>query len=132
MPQMANVTVKAANGTTDVVYTALTPSAGDTVAAQWRQEDATRFAGLRDAVSFDTRYNGPRDARRFRIAFVFPYAVTDAQGKQTSDAKVPMEFTGVIPQNVPDSVISEAIARATAFLNSALAKDSLKAGYAPT
>lgn len=132
MPQMANITVKAANGTTDVVYTAMTPSAGDSVAASWRQEDAARFAGLRDTVSFETRYNGPRDARRVTISFAFPYATTDVNGKQSSDAKIPFTFSGVIPLNVPDSAVAEAVARATNFLSTALVRDSLKAGYAPT
>jgi transcriptional regulator of met regulon len=36
MPAMANITVKKADDTTDVIYVAISPSAGDKVPAIWQ------------------------------------------------------------------------------------------------
>lgn len=47
MPNMANITVKKADGTTDVVYTALTPSAGDKTSARWSLTASSTKANLR-------------------------------------------------------------------------------------
>lgn len=38
MPTMANITVKKADGTTDIVFDAIAGSGGDTSAARWRQD----------------------------------------------------------------------------------------------
>lgn len=54
MPQMANITVKKADGTTDVVYTALTPAGGDNSPARW---SANALALRWHSVPFST--SGP-------------------------------------------------------------------------
>lgn len=132
MPSMANITVKKADNTTDVVYTALTPSAGDTVAAIWRHEEVGVYPGLRKTFRFTSRFNGPRTGRRVELTFVAPVVVTDVSGNLTSTQKIPLTFSGVIPQNVPVAAITEAIAQATNLLVSTLIRDSLNTGYAPT
>jgi len=51
MPSMANITVKKNDGTTDATYTALTPSAGDKVSAQWRNNSQSTIAANRAAYA---------------------------------------------------------------------------------
>lgn len=130
MPNMANITVKAANGTTDKVFTSLTPSAGDTVAATW-SDTTESVPDFRPRLSMVTRFNGPRTARVARVLLTFPIKGTVGGAEQVV-ARVPMEFSMTLPTNVASSAVEEAIAQGTNLLVSTLIRDSLKAGYSPT
>lgn len=133
MPQMANITVKKADGTTDVVYSALTPSSGDKTAAQWRCETAGASASLRPLLSMSSTYNGPRTARRLDVQFKFPWTVTDsATTVATVKANCPAALQITIPTEMPDTVVFEAVAQLANLLKSTLIQDSLKSGFAPT
>lgn len=133
MPQMANITVKAANGTTDVVFTAMNPSAGDTVPALWRAEAEGANAASRPSFTMVSKWNGPKTARRIESHYVHPYAVTDSTtGVSSVSDRIPFHVVCTVPASIPDTVIAEAIARAVGLHTTALVKDSLKAGFAPT
>lgn len=133
MPQMANITVKAANGTTDVVYNAMTPSSGDKTAAIWRVEASSTIAAHRPIVSLVTRENGNGNARRAEFSASFPYVPPAAEGHQpTVLHRVPVTFSIALPKEVPDTFLAEAIAQAGNLLVSPLIRDSLKAGFSPT
>lgn len=133
MPQMANITVKKADGTTDVVYSALTPSSGDKTAAQWRCETVGASASLRPIFQMASTYNGTRTARRLDLTFKFPWPVIDANtGIATVKATLPASIQITVPTNVPDATVAEAIAQFANLLKSTLVQDSLKSGYAPT
>lgn len=129
MPQMANITVKAANGTTDVVYTAMTPASGDGTAAQWRAEGSGASAAVRATVSCTSKYNGPKTARRVVAEFQLPQVAT-VDGVETVMNRVPVGLTIAVPLNAPDSVIDEAVAQATNFFSSPLFRNIMKTGYA--
>lgn len=133
MPSMANLTVKKADGTTDITYSVLQPSSGDGVAAVWRSETVGSAAGHKPVAQVTSRWNGPRTARRVDFSFSYPQIYTDANTGLTSVSnKVPVTCSVVVPTSVPDSVISEAIAQAINILDSTLLVDCFKAGYAPT
>lgn len=133
MPQMANVTVKKADGTTDVVYSALTPSSGDKTAAQWRCETAGASAALRPVLSMQSTYNGPRTARRIDVAFQFPWTITDSATTVTTvKARIPASLQITVPTEIPDTAVAEAVAQFANLLKSQLLQDSFKAGFAPT
>lgn len=132
MPQMANVTVKAANGTSDIIYVAMTPSSGDTTAARWRVEAASPIAGNRAAVSFTTKDNGNRTARRADINFTYPYVVEPVGGQPVVKSAVSVSVSLGLPKDIPDTDLAEAIAQFGNFVSSTLVRDSLKAGFAPT
>lgn len=130
---MSDITVKTADGTTDIVYSALTPSAGDKVPAQWRAETAGTAAGLRPTLSLRSEYNGPRTARRVDFTYQYPFVVTDTSTSTSSvKARIPFSGSMTIPVEIPDSVVAEAVAQSTNLLVSALLVSCLKAGYAPT
>lgn len=126
MPSMANIVVKKNDGTTDITYTALTPSAGDSVAAQWR-ENTPSIAAFRPFVSMRTQFNGPRTARRFVMTGKFPVEDTGVLL-----GTIPFTFEGTIPLGVTDTAVNEAVSQFTNLVVSTLIRDSLKAGYAPT
>lgn len=131
MPQMANITIKKADGTTDVVYTALTPSAGDSVAAQWRANAVSTIAGHRPQLSMQTQNNGTRTGRKVRIALMYPVTQT-VGGVETKIGIIPLELTGTIGLNFSDDVVAEAVHQFGNALVSVLIRDSLKAGFSPT
>lgn len=127
MPNMANITVKAANGTTDVVYNALTPSAGDSVSAMWRPNAASTIAGHRPVVQMRTQFNGPRTARRVHISGKYPVVVGGA-----IVATIPVEYNMTLPTGIEDSAAAEAVHQFNNLLVNILITDSIKAGFAPT
>lgn len=133
MPSMANITVKAANGTTDVVYTAMAPSSGDGVAAVWRNEAAGSAAAFKPSFSLVSKYNGNKTARRMNATYYMPQTATDTTTSLTSVVNsVPITFSVALPLEVPQTVIDEAVHQLTNLLASTLVRDALKAGFAPT
>lgn len=128
MPQMANITVKKADNTTDVIYTALTPSAGDTVAAQWSPNAVSAIAARRPVVSVTTKWNGRRDGRQFTVNGIFP--VFDEGGLKIGT--IPMTFSGTVGRQIPDTDVAEAVHQFTNILAHTLMRESIKSGFAPT
>lgn len=132
MPSMANITVKASNGTTDVVYTALTPSAGDTVPAQWRVENGSQN-NAKPMAKLVSRWNQNKSARRMDFMYEYPQTATDTTtGLVTVVNRIPISLTMALPAAVPDTVVAEAVAQATNLLVSTLIRASMNAGFSPT
>jgi hypothetical protein len=134
MPSIANITVKKADNTTDIVYDALSGSGGDGGWAVWRQDTGANAAlpvGMRSIYQLVSRWNGPKTARRFEGIIKMPYAVLDANtGLYRVQDTVLLQFGAVIPQGVPASHISEACYQGCNLLAAGLTKQQLTAGYA--
>lgn len=137
MAAMANLTVKKADETTNIVYDALTGAAGDGSKAVWRQ-DTGATAGLpvghRAVLSMATVWNGPRTARRAVLEFKRPYSTQNSVTTkyETTDAVVArVEIT--VPQAIPASEVNESVYQLLNLLGltSGLVKLSVAAGYAP-
>lgn len=131
MPQMANITIKASNGTTDVVYVAMAPSSGDTTKAIWRVEAADTAPAFRPVLSMQTRDNGAGDARRADIALDYPIVQTIG-GQKQKVATLPFRVTGALPKITDDSLSKEAINDLGKLIASALIQAALQSGYAPS
>lgn len=135
MPTMANITVKKADGTTDVTYDALTGAAGNGSEAVWRQ-DTGASAGLpvghRAVFKMASQDNGPKTARTIRINYKRPYSTqnTVTSKYETSDSDV-MKIDITLPNAIPASEVSEAVHQMMNLCASALVKSSIIAGYAP-
>lgn len=130
MPNMANITVKKADGTTDVVYTALAPSAGDKTSARWCLTAASTKANLRPTLECTSRYNNARTARNISFTLKYP-EVASVAGVDTVIGTGIITVQGVVPLQVSDSVLAETIAQAANLFKVALMQDSFKQGYAP-
>lgn len=130
MPNMANLTVKKADGTTDVVYTALAPSAGDKTSARWCLTAASTKANLRPTLECTSRYNNARTARNISFTLKYP-EVASVAGVDTIIGTGIVTVQGVVPLQVSDSVLAETIAQAANLFKAALMQDSFKQGYAP-
>jgi hypothetical protein len=133
---MASITVKKNDGTTDIVFDALSPSAGDNVPAVWRQDTGNTAGlpvGLRSIVRMLSKDNGPKTARQVKVSLDFPYATQDTTtSKYSATDRVRIEVMATIPLAIPASDINEAIAQGVNLLDSSLMVASFQAGYAPT
>jgi len=132
MPSMSNITVKKNDGTTDVVYTAFTPSAGDKTPAAWKNQTVGTAASHRPELKLSSRDNGLNTARRVDGVFSYPSLVTGTDGKTTVSDKLIINFSAVVPKGMADVDVNEAVSQGCNLVASVLIKDSLKIGYAPT
>lgn len=133
MPSIGNIVVKKYDGTTDVTYTALSASAGDNVAAQWRSESAGSQSNAKPVLSVTSKYNGNRSARRIDIQYRYPQMATDSTtGLSTVVNQIPISVSIAVPLGAPDTVIQEAVAQGTNLLVSSLVRSSIISGFAPT
>lgn len=127
MPQMANITVKnAAN--VDVLFTALTPSSGDTTLAQWRALGSLTIPALAPQVSSKTQANGAKTGRQVSVNGVFPYVRT-VDGVETLVARQPFSVSTTVPLNIPVSVTADNAKVFANLLASALLQAILAEGY---
>lgn len=131
MPSMANITVKKADGTTDIVYTALTASAGDGIPARWRADTVNAVQSFRPVLELRTQDNGPKTVRRSTASAVYP-VVRSVAAVDTLISSGSFETVAQIPKNLTDSEIKEMVYQYANLMASALIKDSVAAGYAPT
>lgn len=133
MPSMANITVKKADGTTDITYTALTPSSGDKVPALWRVESIGTVAGNRPTLSIQTRFSADKQARIVEGKVSYPETYTDSTtGIISVRNRELFSFSGVTHLATADAIVAELAAQSANLLKSALIQDVLKTGFAPT
>lgn len=130
MPAMAPITVKKNDGTTDIVYTNLAPSAGDKVFAVWSALTAAAIAAFRPIYRMASQFNGDQTTRKITTRYVYP--VTAVENTVTVlKGKCIAETTWSVPMNIADADINEFVSQYANLNASVLAKDSVKQGYAP-
>lgn len=132
MPTMANITIKKADGTTDVVYTAKTPSAGDKSPAVWKNDTVGTVLAARPTFTMMTMDNGTRKARRVRTSFIWPKTRLDSVGNVTVTGGASGESSHLIPTDMLATEIAEYVAQYANLLFSALVKSAINDGYAPS
>lgn len=133
MPNMANITVKAANGSTDVIFTSLVASAGDKSEAQWRVTAAGASPSLQPYLRVRSQYNGARTVRRVEGSFGYHETITDSTTTLTSvKASALGSFSISVPMVLSTTAADEAAALFGNLLASALMKSVNSTGYAPT
>ncbi len=132
MPQMANITVKKYDGTTDIVWTAKIPSAGDKSQAIWRSDSVSDAAATRPSMTAVSQPNGPKTARRVNVKISYPVALTDANGRSYVADTAVLSVEAVVPQGMPDSDLNEWAAQSGNLLASTLMKDVFRSGFSPT
>lgn len=132
MPTMANITVKKADGTTNVVYTAIKASSGNKDSAVWRCDTAATFAAGKPelvCVSKDAA-NGTQRVVTWKL--VLPETYTD-----TTTGLVSVRYKDVASavfttdQRCPDTLHSELAAQFGNLLASVLGQSTNSSGYSP-
>lgn len=127
MPAAADITVKKANGSTDVVWSKLAASGGDSSPAVWSSLTSATYRNLRHSLTMTSRWNGNRSSRRVDVRVTFPYLDSDGVPQSAT-----FEFTGPIPTKASDAEISEMVHQATNLLGSTLIRTAMVEGYSPT
>lgn len=130
MTAMANVTIKANDGTTDITYTQLCASAGDKIPARWNIAEAAVPSAYRKTAEMSSRFNAARDARRVEVISRRPVTAT-VNGAVVLIATPMLATTLVAPTSIVQSEIDEIVAQHANLLKSTLIQTCLKEQYAP-
>lgn len=131
MATMANITVKKADGTTDVVWTAQIGSSGDKTPAVWKNLTVGTMPAEQPSFSATSRSNGPGTARRLDLSFQWPMTSQDAGGNKVVSGRAVGQASILVPQNQELAVIGEEVAQFFNLCASALIKQAAREGYAP-
>lgn len=130
MPQMANITVKKSDGTTDIIYTALGGSSGDNTPAIWEVTASSTYSAFRNKFRATSRDNAGKTARNVELFLEIPETIL-VNGETKLVGKVPVKITVVKPLNVSDAIIKEAVYQAGNLAISVLMRDTMTSGYSP-
>lgn len=129
MPQMANITVKAADGWSDVIYTAKVPSAGDKSPAVWKNDSVGNVLAAKPTLSVQSSSNGNRSSRRVKSKFVWPKQRVDAAGNTLVQGGAILEVSALVPQDMTAAEIDEFVAQGLNLGASELFKSMVRDGY---
>lgn len=133
MPSMANITVKATNGTTDVIYVAKSPSSGDTVPSRWKADALGGAVAFSPELHLSFKDNGPRTARRGRLDFRWVQTYTDTTTGLVKIANwAPGFLELLLPKEMPAAQTNEAVDQYFNLISSPLIRQCFKEGYAAT
>lgn len=131
MTTITNVTVKANDGTTDVVYTALEGSSGSTPAT-WQAPALGATGSTKPEIRFSTKkVNGKPSLSKVVGTMMRPYAVVNTTTGITSVerrliGRIEMPFDSDVPSSFTDEFVSQFVN----FCASAHAKAQFKEGRA--
>lgn len=130
MPSMANLSLTNAAAAA-VTATVLTPSAGDTVPARWRIENSNPPA-FRPTLSLVAKKSGgDGNVRRVAVDIAIPNPQT-VSGVLANVGTVRFKGDLIVDQEIPTSVVDDAVAYLSSFFASVLIKEALKSQIAPT
>lgn len=133
MAQQADITVKKYDGTTDIVYNALSPSGGDNTPAQWRVNAAGAVASNKPFFTVSAKYTADKRARIVTCKLIMPETYTDTTtGIVSIRNRVSSTFTHIVPLEIADVTGQEAGAQMANLLKSPLIQTTLQTGFAPT
>lgn len=108
---MTNMTVKKNDGSTDITFTKVQASGGDKSPAIWRSNSVGSAAGHRPELRVVAQANGPGTGRRVTAQFTYPVTATGSDGKVYVVHRCNFEVTGVMPLEMPEADINEAVAQ---------------------
>lgn len=131
MPTLANITVKKADGTTDVIYTAVAGSAGDNTPAVFRNNSVGTTLAERPTLLISSKDNGTRTGRRLNVSYSWPITTVDGGGNKTVSGRMVGTASVLIPQNQSADIIKEQAHQFANLIGSALMKAAFDEGYAP-
>jgi hypothetical protein len=136
MATASNLTVKAADGTTDVVYAVQTGAAGDGSKARWGADPhAVGRRDLRPYFEMKSNPNGNLTARRSDLAFAWPVYSKDSSVTPPAYTLLGWNrFSGSysILQASTDDDVNETIAESVHLMNHPDVVAALKTTYTPT
>lgn len=131
MPNMAAVTVKKNDGTTDQIWSSIQASGGDSSPAVWRNTSVGSAPAFNPEVRMTSRPNADGSVRRLQVNMAWPQSVVGTDGVTKKVNVMSSKIEWVVPQGMPDVDRYEAASQFANLLAAVLFKDSFKVGYAP-
>lgn len=133
MPQQTDITVKKNDGTTDVVYTAKAPAAGDSSPAIWRNDTVGTAAAHRPELRLSFRNGSDGKSRIGRATYVYnEVAVNTTTGVTTIVEKSSFAVDVRLSTTMVQANIDECVSQFANLLSSTLIKSCLKVGFSAT
>jgi len=133
MANIADITIKKSDLTTDIIYAGLVGSGGDGTWATWRQDagqPASFPTGFRPKFELMTKYNGPKTARQVQYKYSYPVAYLDSTtGVYKSSDKVYGEGFLTLPLSASPNVCWEAAFEMAHMVASAAVKTVFGNGF---
>lgn len=131
MPNMAAITVKKNDGTTDQIWTNVQASGGDKSPAIWRNTSVGTAPVFHPEMRLMSRSNADGSVRRLegRIDWKQSAVGTDGITRKVNVASFDVNI--VVPQGMPSVDLNEFASQSANLIASVLFKDSVKAGFAP-
>jgi hypothetical protein len=133
MSSIGNLTVKKNDGTTDVVWTGVTPSAGAGVPAVWRSLTVGTADSHRPEIRLTQAPSKDGKSTRSRATFVYPQIATDTT---TGLTKVVNQGRGFMdwdmPKDMPDADINEFVSQFANLVGGTNFKTYVKERFGPT
>lgn len=133
MPAIANIVVKKNDGTTDITYTAATPSSGDGTPAVWKSQSVGNAPAHQPEFRLSGREASKGEKRALRSTMVYPQIATNSTTSLTTvvdRASASTDWT--FPKGMSQADINEFVSQYANLLVSTLVKDCVKSGYSAT
>lgn len=133
MPSLANITVKKNDGTTDIVYTGVSPSSGDGVPAIWKSQTVGTAHAHQPELRLSARDALKGTKRALRGTFVYPQISTNSTTAITSVVdKASADINWSIPKGMAQTDVNEFASQLANLIVSTLVKQCVKDGYSAT
>lgn len=130
MPNQANITVKKNDGTTDVVYTGVSPAAGDGSPAVWRNNTVGTAGAHKPEFRLTFKQGGDGKSRTARATYVYPEIATNTTtGIVSITEKSSFSVDFRLSQNMAQATVDECVSQFVNLLSSALIKQCFKDGF---
>jgi len=130
MPAIANITVKKNDGTTDIVYTGVSPSSGDGTAAVWKSQTVGTSPAHQPEFRLAAKEAKQGNSRACRSTYSYPQIATNSTTSITSVVDRANAATDwVFPKGMAQADINEFVSQYANMLVSTLVKDCVKSGY---
>lgn len=132
MPTAANITVKKADGTTDILWSVVAASGGDKSPAVFRSLTTSGSNGMHPELRVSSAQTASNTGRKVQYQMTFPHVYTDSTtGLVKVDTRANMQATIFVPADMPDTDLAEFAAQMGNLLASSLIKSVNSSGFAP-
>lgn len=130
MPSLANITVKKNDGTTDLVYTGISPSSGEGVPAIWKAQTIGTAPAHQPEFRLTARDVSKGAKRALRSTYQYPQIATNTTtGLTTVTDRASADTNWNFSKTMSQVEINEFVTQYANLLVSTLVKDCVKAGY---
>lgn len=130
MAEIADITVKKNDGTTDIVWTGVQPSSGDGTAAIWQSQTVGSAVAHRPELRLSARDADSGSARAMRATGKYPQIATNTTTGVTSVINVAdIQVNWKMPKGMAATDVNEFVSQLANLFASAAFKNYVKSGY---